>query len=117
MTEERDPNLERVFAEAKEDLPEDAFAGRLMARIGAGERRAVVGRLCVGLALAVGAVLVEPMLQDAIGSLNQSVQAPLLDLDDQRLTYVLSPLNSVQGVVALAVAAAFIGYRTLFARS
>lgn len=116
MTDERDPNLESLFAAAREDLAGALFTAQLTARIDAAERWTAAGRLCVGVALAACAVLVEPMLQDAVGALNQSVQAPLVNLDDQRLSYVLSPLNSVQGVLALAVAALLTAYRTLFAR-
>lgn len=49
MTDERDPALQSLFAEARQDLPADVFTAGVMSEIDRLKRRAIVIRLIVAL--------------------------------------------------------------------
>jgi hypothetical protein len=120
MMDERDPILERLFAAADKDMTDEAFTAGVMARADASRRWTLFGRLGAGLALAACAVLLAlallaPGLHDAVGALNQTLQAPVVDLGGRRLPDAFSPVNTVAGVLALAGVGLLLAYRSLVA--
>ncbi len=114
MTDDRDPMLQTLFANAEQDLAGEAFAAQVMSKTGKLRRGAVVGWVCAGLVLAACAWLLATPLQDTVHLLTQNLTLSLISLDDLLLAQVLSPLNNVAFVVALGLIGVRIVYRKIF---
>ena len=101
--EDRDPALQALFAEARDELPEAEFTGRTMAEIDRLRRRAVIAWGLIGLVLLVVAGLLASALQDAVVLLTGGLNLSLVQIDNQMVAELLSPLNTVASAVALGL--------------
>ena len=101
MSDDRDPVLEGLFAEAEQELEGAAFTAQVMARSRFARGRAVAGWLAAAALLAVCALLLVPTLQDLAALLAQGLTTALVDLGDGWWALVFSPINSVAGLVVL----------------
>jgi len=115
MNNDRDPALQALFTETKEELTGKAFTAQTMGEIDKLRRRAVIGWTCIGLALLVLAALLAAALQDAVLLLTQGLNLSLVNLENRWLAQILSPVNSVAGVVALGFVGLHRIYRRVFA--
>jgi hypothetical protein len=95
MTDDKDPMLQLLFAEAEQDLAPEAFTARVMAETKRLKRRAVIGWLCAAILVAAGLWLFATPLQAAIYLLNQTISIPLIDLGDSLTAQMLSPVNNI----------------------
>ena len=101
MTFDRDPALQDLFVTAKNELEDDAFIAEVMSRVNKLRRRMLVSWIVVGLVLAVGVgVLSDPLLV-AVNLAIQLLPESLIELDDRWLAQILSPVNSVAGLLGL----------------
>ncbi len=114
MTEDRDPMLQTLFANAKQDLAGEAFTAKVMKQTDKRKPRAVSGWICVGLVLAPCAWLLATPLQEAVHLLTQSLTLSLIDLNDRWLAQILLPVNSVASLLALGLLGLRIAYRNIF---
>ena len=112
MSNDRDPALQALFAEAGEDLSAEEFTSQAMAEVDRLRRLAVIGWSCIGLVLMILSWLLAAALQDAVILLTQTLNVSLVDMDNTLVAEILSPLNSVAGVVAIG----FIAMHRLFRR-
>ncbi|MEX3007499.1 hypothetical protein [Hoeflea sp. TYP-13] len=103
MTDDRDPKLQALFAEAEEDLSAGDFTANVMNDVAGLKRRALILRLCAGLALVACAWLLAMPLQDAASHLSQGLMTPLIGLENPLLAQLLLPLNNVAFPIALAL--------------
>ena len=103
MTDERDPALQALFAETDRDLPAEAFVAGVIERADRQKRRAIVVRILAGLLVAVCAWLLASPLQEGAALLTRGLATPLLDPGNPLLGQLLLPVNSVAGLVALAI--------------
>ena len=111
MTDDvRDFTLQTLFAEAKQDLADEEFIAQVMSGTDKLKRRAVIGRIFVGLVIALLAI----PLGDTVVLLSQSLVSSFIDLDDQLLAQILSPLNNVGSLLALGLIGLRIVYRKIF---
>ena len=115
MTDERDPALQTLFADATEELAGKAFTAQVMSRIDGRRQTAWFAWISVALVLAACAWLLALPLQEAAHFLTQSLTLSLIDLDDRLLAQLVSPLNSVAGALALGLIGLRIAYRRIFA--
>lgn len=113
MTEERDSTLQSLFAIASKDPADDAFTDNVMARIDRLRRRAVVGWSGVGLALLICAWLVAAPLQGAVPLVTQALPWATVDIDNSQIARVFAPVNSIGGIVVLALLGLRLAYRKL----
>jgi hypothetical protein len=111
--DDRDPTLQALFAEAEEDLAGEAFIGRAMRRIDNLRRRASLGWIGAGLLLALCAWLLATPLRDATFLLTQRLSLPVVDLDASWLAQILSPLNSIGSLLALALLTLRVAHRKI----
>ena len=117
MTDDRDPALQVLFAEAERELPAEGFSAQVMTRIEAQGRRAWFARMALGLALAGCAWLLAAPLQEAANLLVQGLASPLIPIDDRLLGEMLLPLNNVAAAALLGLAGLGLAYRKIFSSS
>ena len=101
MTDERDPALQALFAEAEQDLSGDDFLVGIMERIEVEQKKTALRWLLGAVVLLACAWLLAAPLQEAVGLLTQGLSVTLVDLDNRLLAQVISPINSVAAIVGL----------------
>ena len=109
-----DPKLMALFTEAEQVFDRDAFAHKVMARIDAERRRALL--LWSGLgAIAIVALgfLAAPVFT-ALGMATELLPATLIDVETDWLQLLLSPINSVAAAIAVGILAIRKFYRSIF---
>ncbi len=108
--DDRDSTLQTLFAEAEKDLAGEAFTVQVMTGTEKLKRRAFIGRIFVGLVIALLAI----PLEDAVHLLSENLVSSVIDLDDRLLAQILSPLNNVGALLALGLIGLRIAYRKIF---
>ena len=116
MTDDRDPTLRALFANATEDLAGEAFTAQGMAQIKL-RYRVDLAKIGIGLGVAASILLLATPLQDFVQDVTErlaplSLVVSLIDVDNQYLAQMLSPVNNIAAVVALAL----IGLRFFYRR-
>lgn len=106
MNDERNPDLERLFAAADRHLADEAFVAGVMTKTS----RWSVRRLAIGLAVCVVAMptawLLAPPVNEALQSLMQVITEPLVgETGNGIASRIALPMNSVGAAVALALLA------------
>lgn len=117
MSEERDPELQSLFARAHAELPAAAFTAALMEKISA--KRRTRGLLAAALTLFAGfcAWWLALPLQQAINSLTLGLMASLFEVENAWLAVFLAPVNNVGALVAVGLLLMWVGYRRIFDRT
>lgn len=115
MMIERDSTLQSLFDVAKQDLAGETFVAQVMSQIDSLRRRAVIGRICVGLVMVACGWLLASLLQDVVLVLTQFLRSPLIELDISGLSaQLLAPVNSIAALVALGLLGLQMAYRKIF---
>ena len=114
MTFDRDPALQDLFSTAKKELEDDAFTAEVMSRVNKLRRRMLVSWIVVGLVLAVGVGVLSGPLLVAVNLVTQLLPESLIELDDRLLAQILSPVNSVAGLLGLGFLALRLLYKKIF---
>lgn len=112
--DDRDPLLLSLFTSAQNDLEGHEFAGQVMLQLGISKRKAVMGWSCIGLVLALCVVLLSSPLQQVVQLLTLSVSLSLIDVDHRLLAEIISPMNNMGSLLALALFGLRIIYRKVF---
>jgi len=112
MITPRDPNLQKLFAQAEQDFQDDSFAADILRQIDSERRRMLlVWFALIALALTGLAFLASPVLA-AFGIATQLLPVSLVEIETEWLRLLLSPINSV----AAAIAVTALGLRKFFRR-
>ena len=106
MNTERDPFLESMFVDAAQTAPSDALADEVATRVAKQRRRLVFGRIAIVAALVLLEVALESPLSRSFGVIADTMGASILPLSEGWASYVLGPINSVAGVVGIALVGA-----------
>ena len=116
MSTDRDPLLQKLFDVAGHGLGDDEFVARVMSKIDALRRRALIAWAATGLLLAIAAWLLTPLMVGAVGLLSRALPQSLVEFDEPvaLIGQVLSPLNSVAAIVAISVLVIVYAYRKIF---
>jgi hypothetical protein len=114
MNEERDPALETLFAEARQDLSSDRFTNKVLAKVEERRRRVLLGRLALVVLLIAFELLLDAPLQHSLGALAEALNTPLFDTGGQWFGILLTPLNSLAGLLGLVLMGVHFLYRKLF---
>ena len=102
MSTARDPNLQKLFAQAEQDFQDDSFAADVLRQIDRERRRMLlVWCVLIVLALTCFAFLATPVLA-AFGMATKLLPVPLLEIETEWLRLLLSPINSVAAAIAVA---------------
>lgn len=118
MTDDRDPTLRVLFADATQDFAGAAFTAQVMAQTKL-RYSAVAGRIGVSLVLASCAWLLATPLQDAVHLVAQnlaplSMVVSLIDVDNRWLAQMLSPVNNIASMTALGLVGLRIAYKKVY---
>ena len=108
----RDPALEALFDSAEKELRDDAFTSAVERRIDRRGKRVIAGRLAAVILLVALEVVLESPLQQSLGVAAEILSTALIPLDDEWLAFVLSPINSIAGLIGLLL----IGTQHLYRR-
>jgi hypothetical protein len=114
MTDERDPVLHALFAEAEEDLPDDGFSSKLMSRVVWDERRR---KLIIVATAILGALVFSALampLFDLGVQISDAITAPLTTVGNPFVAEFISPLNSVGALCGLGFLIAWALFRRVF---
>jgi hypothetical protein len=105
-TDQRDPFLQSLFAEAGQQLEGEAFGARVMARTRRLRYLALAGGAALALTVLSGAWLLFglPLFEFAV-LLSQALATPLFNLGEGWLALVLLPVNTVASVLVIALKA------------
>ncbi len=109
----RDPALEALFTSAEQELRDDAFTSAVKRRIDRRGKRVIAGRLAAVALLVILEVLLESPLQLSLGVAAEILSTTLIPLDDEWLAFVLSPINSIAGLIGLMLIATQHLYRRI----
>lgn len=113
MSDERDAVLDAMFGAAEQDLPAEEFTVSVMAGVNARRRRLVAGRLSVAVLLILLELLLDSPLQNSVGFVTSTLATNLFELEGEWLSFVLSPVNSVAGLLGLLLLGLSVLYRRL----
>jgi hypothetical protein len=114
MTEDRDPMLQALFANAEQDLQAEAFTHQVMASARLRKRRTVIGWICIDLVIVICVWLLAAPLQSVVNLLLPSLTTSLVDLDNRLLAELLLPVNNVASLLALVAIGLRSAYRRFF---
>jgi hypothetical protein len=101
MTDDRDPLLQTLFAEAQQDLDGEIFIDRVMAQTRTMRYKAIAGFICVTLILATCAWLLA-IPQELAELFAQVLTRSLIDLGDSWLAWMLAPVNNIGSLLVLS---------------
>ncbi len=105
MTDDRDPILQSLFADAQHDLDGEAFTARVMAQTHKQKYRVIAGGLVVAIVLAASAWIFALPLQELAQLIAQVLTSSLVDLGESWAVWVLAPVNNVASLLVLSVKA------------
>lgn len=112
MSNERDPVLESLFAQAKTELGENGFGEQVMARVEKRRRNVFLGRIAFVALLVVFELLMSAPIQNSVGTMTQALSTSLIEINTGWLAVVIAPLNSVAGLIGVL----FVGLHSLYRR-
>src|SRR5210317_1356167 len=99
MKSDRDPQLEALFADAATASPSDDFTGRVMQGIARRHRNILLGRIAIVALIVLLEVLLSAPVQSSVGFIVEVLGTPLIELGESMLALMLTPINSVAGVL------------------
>lgn len=99
MTDERDPQLEALFAEAEQDLADDAFVSAITDQLSGRRRRLIAGRVIVLLLIVALEFALQSPLQQSMGIVAELLGAPVFPIEGGWLEFAFGPVNTVAGIV------------------
>ena len=103
MSDELDPRLLDLFAEANKEAPSAAFTVSVMQRVERDRRRTMaIWTVLAVFGIAVVASVAEPLMS-AIGLTSQILPAQLIEIETDWLRQVASPINSVAAAAAIGI--------------
>ena len=112
MTDDRDPHLQNLFAEAEEELEAEVFTSRVLAQARKFKYQIMAGWSLAALTLAFIAWLLE-IPQELPQFVAQSLTTTLVDLGDSWLSWLFSPVNNIASLIVLSVRALHVGMKKL----
>lgn len=99
MNDERDPKLEALFTDAAAESPNGDFTDKVMAGVASRRRNVTIGRFTIVALIVLLEVLLSAPVQSAVGAFVEVLGTPLVELNQSMLAMMLSPLNSIAGVI------------------
>ncbi|MEM7504221.1 MAG: hypothetical protein AAF417_19430 [Pseudomonadota bacterium] len=113
MSEPLDPVVLQLFEEKEETLPEAHFLIELDARVSRRTRRILLTRIAlIAFALLLEVLLGSPVRHSVVG-LSDAASATLYSTDNRWLDYLLSPVNSIAGMLGALLVGAHVLHRRL----
>ncbi len=112
MSNDRDPLLESLFAEAVYEPVDDNFNAEVMANVEKRRRNVFIGRIAIVALLILIELLLSAPMQHSVGIVTEALSTSLLEVNNEWLAAAVAPLNSVAGIVGMLL----LGLHTLYRR-
>ena len=112
MSDERDPLLDSLFAEAAKEQADDKFTAGVMLGIEKRRRNVIIGRIGIIGLLFVFEFLLSAPLQTSVGALVDGLSTSIFPIKSEWLAAAAAPLNSVAGLIGMLL----LGLHTLHRR-
>jgi hypothetical protein len=116
MTDDRDPRLQALFAEAQHELDGETFTARVMTKSRFLRYRVLALWIGMAFVLAAGAWYLAIPLEVA-QLMAQVLTTTLIDLGDGWLAWVFSPVNNIAALLVLFVKAIRVGRKRIIGAS
>ena len=113
MTEQQDPRLQALFANAWQDLDGEAFTSGMMAKTRLQRYRTPALIAVVTILVVVCAILLAPSLLTFALLTAQALTTNLVELGDGWLGLALSPINNIASLLILGAKIAFMGWKVI----
>lgn len=113
MTDDHDPLVASMFADAERGFDDPDFIDAVMKRIRSRRRRVLFARALIVAALIALEVVLESPLQNSLGILGEVLGDPLIAINDGWINYLLSPVNSIAGLIGLTLLGLNLLYRRI----
>lgn len=110
MSDQKNPDIQRLFAQAENRFDDDQFTADVMSGTDRLRRKKIILRLVIGLV--VSAVMI-PM-QDIALAFTQVLMTSLVHLDNTLVAQLLAPVNSVGGVMSAIVLGLRVIHKRIF---
>ena len=112
ITDNQDQLLQSVFAEARQDLHDEALTSRVMAKTRRILYLLAAGALSIAVVLLAGAWLIfgMPLLEFAV-LISQFFTMALIDLGEGWLALVLMPVNNIASLLVITAKAIHLGWK------
>ncbi len=114
MNADLDPELQRYFDDAAEELDGEQFAERVMANIDSRRRVSVLAWTAFGLVFVACAWLLSSPLMRAVDVTTRLLPATLVDIESEWMSLLFAPVNSVAAILAVGVLGILAAYRKIF---
>ncbi len=114
MKSDLDPELQRLFDDAAEELDGDTFAARVMANIDSRRRVYVLAWTSFGLVFVACAWLLSAPIMGAVDVATRLLPATLVDIESDWMSLLFAPINSVAALLAFGVLGFRAAYRKIF---
>ncbi len=112
MSNERDPVLESLFAQAKTELSENGFGEQVMTGVEKRRRNVFLGRIALVALLVIFELLLSAPIQNSVGTMTEALSTSLIDVETGWLAVAVAPLNSVAGLIGVLL----VGLHSLYRR-
>ncbi len=113
MNDERDPQLEVMFADAAADSPNGGFTDKVMTSVESRRRNVMFGRIAIVALIVLLEVLLSAPVQSTVGAIVDVLSTPIFELRQSTLAMLLTPVNSIAGVIGGALLLVHFFYRRL----
>jgi hypothetical protein len=113
MNNERDPELEVLFADAAAESPNGNFTDKVMMGVAVRRRNVMIGRIAIVALIVLLEVLLSAPVQSTVGVIVELLGAPLIELNQPMLAMMLTPVNSIAGVIGGVLLLVHFLYRRL----
>ena len=113
MSNERDPVLETLFAESKLEINENGFSDQVMDGVEKRRRNVLLGRIALLALLVTFELLLSQPVTHSVGAMTEMLGISLFDIKTDWLANILSPLNSVAGLIGVLLVGLHSLYRKL----
>lgn len=113
MTVEQDPVLRSLFDAAERQLEDAEFTGAVVERMDQRRRRLLAGKIAVLASIVLLEVLLESPLSNSLGQVAKLLGEDLIPISGGWLGFLLSPVNSIAGLVGMTLLALNLLYRKI----
>ena len=113
MIEQRDRLLESLFDAADEKLSDETFTSSVVEDVRSHRRRLLFGRLAVAALLLILELLLDSPLQASLGNAGDALGTPLYPVKHEWIGFILTPINSVAGLIGLILLGLHYFYRKI----
>lgn len=105
MTDDRDPRLQALFADAQTELDGEEFVSRVIKKTRKPKQLVIAGLATVALVMVAAAWLFSLPFLGISEVVATALTTTLIDLGEGWLAWVLLPINNIASVVALCIKA------------